>query len=335
VITTGEPVFRETILPGSVLTRVAASHIRVGTFEYAATRGSDAVRGLADYVIQRHYPEISGAEHPYESLLQQIIRRQARLIAAWMQVGFVHGVMNTDNMAISGETIDFGPCAFMDRYDPETVFSSIDRNGRYAFRNQPGIALWNLARLAEALLPLFNPNEKIAVEIAQEILGRFATEYSEHWRKGMCSKLGLFESKSEDESLIEDLLTWMHRNEIDFTNGFRSLTMGESPRLSNGKTTESDPAWKNWHDRWEQRRSAEGRSTEETETLMRRSSPNLIPRNHHVEAVLGAAMEKGDRTPFQKFLTALQNPYEDRAEHLPYLEPGHLGGEKYTTFCGT
>jgi uncharacterized protein YdiU (UPF0061 family) len=290
---------------------------------------------LADHVIHRHYPELAevpelqGPEQLYPALLCRVIEQQARLIAAWMNVGFVHGVMNTDNMTISGETIDYGPCAFMDHYDPGTVFSSIDHNGRYSFGNQPAIAHWNLTRFAETLLPLIHPDEKTAIESVHPILDRFASEFSDHWRKGMRSKLGLFESKPEDESLIDDLLQWMQKNKIDFTNAFRSLTLGH-------EILSSDPAaWKDWRTRWENRQSLEGRPSHEVRTLMQQSNPQLIPRNHHVEHALQAAVKQNDLKPFEALLEALQHPFENRSEHLPYLDPGPIDGEPYQTYCGT
>lgn len=344
VVSTGEPVYRETILQGAVLTRVAASHIRVGTFQYAAMKDYETpqagfVRQLADYVIQRHYPEIKvidkDSKNPYESLLREIVKRQAKLIAMWMNVGFVHGVMNTDNMAVSGETIDYGPCAFMDRYDPGTVFSSIDQHGRYAYGNQPAIAQWNLTRLAETFIPLLNPtDEKAAIEIAQTILGSFGEELSKHWLNGMRSKLGLFESKPEDEKLFIDLLKWMQKNQMDFTNTFRAFSSLRAPVRDNGQSVESNPDVKDWLGRWEERRKSEGRSVEEVQKLMKQSNPNLIPRNYKVEEALNAAIE-GNLTPFRDFLSALQRPFEDRPEHLPYLDPAPKDAEPYYTFCGT
>ncbi len=332
VLATGEPVFRETTLPGAVLIRVAASHVRVGTFEYAATLGPEYVRKLADYVIQRHYPELTDSEGRYENLLREVIRRQAHLIADWMNVGFVHGVMNTDNMAISGETIDYGPCAFMDRYDPETVFSSIDRHGRYAYGRQPSIALWNLTRFAETLIPLFDSSEAAAVATAETCLADFPIAFSEQWQEGMRNKLGLFESVPEDESLIADLLTLMHENRLDFTNTFRLIALADTR-----DHLESDPTLqilKNWNARLARRRRLEERPIEETRTLMRHASPNLIPRNHHVEDALAAA-ERGDLSSFQELFTALQHPFEDRREHRLYLEPRPVDSEPYRTFCGT
>ncbi len=326
VVTTGESVFRETPLPGAVLTRVAASHIRVGTFEFAATQGPEFVKALADYAIQRHFIDAKDSEQQYTFLLKRVMSKQADLIAAWMQVGFVHGVMNTDNMAISGETIDYGPCAFMDRYDPETVFSSIDRDGRYAFGRQPAIAQWNLARFAETLLPLLSPDEEKAVEIARNALENFAHELSERLNQKMREKLGLFESRPEDATLIQGLLRWMFENQRDYTNTFRSLSLDL-------ETT--DPSLDEWVARLEHRRSLERRTSQQVNALMKRSNPNLIPRNHHVEAALESALKTGDLTAFHKLLIALQNPFEERAEQLPYLDPPPTNSEPYRTFCGT
>lgn len=332
VVSTGEAVYRETALPGAVLTRVAASHIRVGTFEYAAAHGLDVLRSLADYVIERHYPDLRGVEARYALLLRAILLRQAKLAAQWMHVGFVHGVMNTDNMAISGETIDYGPCAFMDQYDPQTVFSSIDRDGRYAYRNQPLIAHWNLTRLAEAMLPLFDEREDAAIAIAQKELEHFSAAFSEEWRTGMRAKLGLFESRAEDDQLAEELLNGMFTHHLDFTNTFRALAVGQTPRAKH--TEDFADFWKHWHMRWETRRAGEGRPLSEAQTLMQNSSPSLIPRNHHVEAALTTAVA-GDLAPFHKLLSALERPFEDRTEHLPYLDPAPPGGERYQTYCGT
>lgn len=335
VVATGEPVFRETTLPGAVLTRVAASHIRVGTFEYAAMKGPESVRHLADYAIQRHYPEIQGQECPYALLLSKIISRQASLIAAWMNVGFVHGVMNTDNMAISGETIDYGPCAFMDRYDPAVVFSSIDHGGRYAYGNQVSIAHWNLTRLAETLLTVLNPKLEVAIATAEKLLGSFAGEFTEHWLKSMRGKLGLFEAKADDEKLIGDLLLLMQKNRMDYTNSFRALVASGASWSDNAATAEQALSLKDWAGRWQERRKAEGRSIDQIQSLMHHSSPNLIPRNHQVEGVLSAAMDKGDLEPFKRFVAALQHPFEELSEHLPYRDPPPNVSERYLTFCGT
>jgi uncharacterized protein YdiU (UPF0061 family) len=319
VVTTGEKVWRQDGgLPGAVLTRVAASHIRVGTFEYAAARGEKVdLQALADYTRQRHYPEVEGG---HSALFEAVFERQAALIAKWMCVGFIHGVMNTDNMALSGETIDYGPCAFMDAYDPATVFSSIDRNGRYAYSNQPHIAQWNLARLAEAMLPLFHDDEKEAIEIANEVIGSFEARFKRHWLTGMRAKLGLFNAESEDKALIQSLLDWMQETKADFTNTFRDLTQG---RLA--------PA--EWHQRWSERIKRQPQSASEVTDLMRRSNPAFIPRNHKVEEALAAASGHGDLNPLQRLLTALSAPFDHTQDWPEFSEPSGL--ESYQTFCGT
>ena len=317
VASTGEWVRRETPLPGAVLTRVAASHIRVGTFEWAAAhREVEALRALAEHTRQRHYPEI---ENDPVALYEAISERQAALIARWMLVGFVHGVMNTDNMALSGETIDYGPCAFMDAYHPETVFSSIDRNGRYAYGNQPPIAQWNLARLAEAMLPLFHADEKQAVEIANGLIPKFEPRFKHHWLAGMRAKLGLLTEEAEDATLIQDLLNEMQESEADFTNTFADLTTGRF---------EPDE----WHQRWQSRLQRQPQPREESIALMRRHNPAFIPRNHQVEKALAAAQE-GDMQPFHALLDVVSHPW-DHDRHLPdYAKPGTAAG--YRTFCGT
>jgi protein adenylyltransferase len=326
VVITGEPVFREEPLPGAVLTRVAASHIRVGTFEYAAARGEDALlSALADYTLHRHYPEIEEVPQPYVAFLEAVIERQAALIARWQLVGFVHGVMNTDNMALSGETIDYGPCAFMDAYDPATVFSSIDRNGRYAYGRQPPIAQWNLARLAETLLPLLAPGEEKAVEIANEAVSRFEARYQHHWLAGMRSKLGLFNEESEDASLIQSLLGWMHQTKADFTNTFRDLCGGSAP-LS------QDPDYLDWHQRWQSRLSRQPQSAHEVLEEMQRHNPAFIPRNHKVEEALAAA-GTGDPSVMERLLAVLARPYDHTQDHPEFSTPST--SESYRTFCGT
>jgi len=319
VVTTGEKVWRqEGGLPGAVLTRVAASHIRVGTFEYAAARGEKVdLQALADYTRQRHYPEEEGG---HTAWFEGVMERQAALIAKWMCVGFIHGVMNTDNMALSGETIDYGPCAFMDAYDPATVFSSIDRNGRYAYGKQPHIAQWNLARLAEAMLPLFHEDEKEAIEIANGLISRFEERFQHHWLTGMRAKLGLFNEESEDKGLIQSLLDWMQETKADFTNTFRDLTQG---RL---KPTE-------WHQRWSERLKRQPQSASEVADLMCRSNPAFIPRNHKVEEALAAASDHGDLNPLQRLLTVLTAPFDHTQDWPEFSQPSDL--ESYQTFCGT
>jgi uncharacterized protein YdiU (UPF0061 family) len=325
VVLTGETVFREEELPGAVLTRIAASHIRVGTFEYAAMQQNpESLRALADYTIHRHYPEMAGAPNPYISLLDAVIERQASLVAKWLLVGFIHGVMNTDNMALSGETIDYGPCAFMDTYDPATVFSSIDRNGRYAYANQPGIAHWNLARLAEALLPLFDSDENKAVEMAKESLGKFPDRFQHHWISGMRAKLGLFNEEAGDVALVESLLQGLLRSRSDYTKNLRALDPS--------KVCGVDAAW---HADWIARLARQPQTLEEARCLMRRNNPVVIPRNHKVEEALEAACSNGDYQPLHRLLAALASPFEDGPEKEDYRESSPNGSAGYQTFCGT
>ncbi len=325
VAATGEEVMRQDgLLPGAVLTRVAASHIRVGTFEWAAAAGDGAaMRALVDYTIQRHFPELATAGNPPLALLEAVIARQAALIARWMGVGFIHGVMNTDNMAISGETIDYGPCAFMDAYDPATVFSSIDRHGRYAYGNQPTIAQWNLARLGEALLPLIHPEEKAAIELATAAIQNFTNLYQTHWLAEMRRKLGLFNEEDADAALVHSLLEWMHRAKADFTNTFAALAQ-PAP----------DKSFRQWQETWQARLARQPQSLEEAAELRRARNPAFIPRNHLVEAAL-AASQQGDSGPLERLLEILAAPY-DHARAVPeYRSPDPTGGAGYRTFCGT
>jgi uncharacterized protein YdiU (UPF0061 family) len=331
VVTTGEPVFRETVLAGAVLTRVAASHIRVGTMQWAAAHGQpEAMHALAEYTRARHYPECVGTPERHLALFEAILERQARLIARWQLVGFIHGVMNTDNMALSGETIDYGPCAFMDAYDPATVFSSIDHAGRYAYGNQPPVAQWNLARLAEAMLPLIDPELERAVECATAALDRFPVLFEQHWLDGMRSKLGLFTQQPEDKALVDDLLAWMHRRSADFTNTFRTLTT-PCPACD---ATETDPDFEAWHHRLEARRLRQPQSRAEAEDLMRRHNPAVIPRNHKVEEALRAATTAGDFSAMDRLLDVLATPY-DHGRDLPMFTTPGLPQPSYRTFCGT
>lgn len=329
VVTTGEKVFRQESLPGAVLTRIAASHIRVGTFEWAAAhRDQSALQALADHTLQRHYPALVSAESPYLALLEGVMERQARLIAQWQCVGFIHGVMNTDNVALSGETIDYGPCAFMDAFDPATVFSSIDRNGRYAYGNQPQIAQWNLARLAEALLPLLHADEKQAVELANAAIESFKTTFESHWLTGMRSKLGLFTEEAGDKALIESLLTWMKEQKADFTNTFRALNPAEAP-------PQQDPAFAAWYAQWQARLQRQPQSTDEVQQHMHTHNPAVIPRNHKVEEALAAVVERNDLSVMQRLLNVLANPYEDREVQSEFTTPSGLAPGAYQTFCGT
>ncbi|MBA2301985.1 MAG: YdiU family protein [Acidobacteria bacterium] len=331
VVTTGEPVYRETVLDGAVLTRVAASHIRVGTMQWAAAHDDqEAMRALADYTRARHYPELADAPQPHLALFDAILERQARLIARWQCVGFIHGVINTDNMALSGETIDYGPCAFMDTYDPATVFSSIDHGGRYAYGNQPPIAQWNLARLAEAMLPLFDPDMDRAEERATAALDRFPELFEQHWLNGMRSKLGLFTHEPDDKALVDDLLAWMQRRSADFTNTFRTLTIG---RLAEDATN-ADPEFEGWLRQLEARRGRQPQSRAEAEDLMRRHNPAFISRNHRVEEALQAATTAGDFSVMERLLDVLATPY-DHGRDLPMFSTSVPGGQPYRTFCGT
>lgn len=332
VVATGEPVYRETELPGAILTRVAASHLRVGTFQYAAKWGTlDDLRALADYTIQRHYPEAADADNRYLALLQQAVARQAALIAKWMLVGFIHGVMNTDNMALSGETIDYGPCAFMDVYDPATVFSSIDYYGRYAYGNQPPIAAWNLARLAEAMLPLLHDEEEQAIRLAEETIAGFAGQYERHWLEGMRAKLGLFGEEDGDLSLALDLLARMKLHGADYTNTFRALTLGRPQDIGIPDTSD----FAAWLKRWEARRGRHCDSPEASLQRMRSSNPAIIPRNHRVEEALEAAVERGDYSVMERLLAVLADPYAYAPEQEEYCMLPPPSNRPYRTFCGT
>ena len=331
VVSTGEPVYRDEALAGAILTRVAASHIRVGTMQWAAAhRDAEALRALSDYTRRRHYPQLVEAPQPHLALFDAILDAQARLIARWQLVGFIHGVMNTDNMALSGETIDYGPCAFMDAYDPATVFSSIDHAGRYAYGNQPGIAQWNLARLAEAMLPLFDAVPEKALERATASLTRFAERYEQYWLDGMRSKLGLFTQEPDDKALADDLLAWMAAHEADFTNVFRSLS--RITTASALAAQEADLAA--WHRRLETRRSRQPQSSAASEALMQRHNPAFIPRNHLVEEALAAAVSEHDHSVMHRLLDVLARPYDYDRDLPAFTEPGQ-GGRHYQTFCGT
>ena len=332
VVSTGEPVIRETDLPGAILTRVASSHIRVGTFQYVANWGNvEELRELADYTLKRHYPEIEKDERRYLSLLQEVIKRQAELIAKWQLVGFIHGVMNTDNMAISGESIDFGPCAFMDTYDPATVFSSIDREGRYAYGNQPYMAGWNLARFAESLLPLLHENQEQAIEIAEDAISDFAELYQSNWLAGMRAKLGIFNEEIEDESLIEDLLNMMQKYRADYTNTFRALTFEKYEDSS----LFGYPEFNQWHERWQARLERQQESEETSHQLMLNSNPAVIPRNHRVEEALNAAVEQGDYSVMERLLVVLSQPFAYSPEQKEYCTLPAPSSLPYRTFCGT
>ncbi|BBO73932.1 UPF0061 protein [Desulfosarcina widdelii] len=332
VVTTGEPVFRETVLQGAILTRTAASHIRVGTFEYAAARDKpDDLRALADYTIQRHFPDLTAEENPYLALLGDVMDRQASLVARWMLVGFIHGVMNTDNTTLCGETIDYGPCAFMDAYDPNTVFSSIDHNGRYAYGRQPQIVQWNLARFAEALLPLIHDDPQEAVSMAKETLSNFPDTFRDSWLSGMQSKLGLSNQEADDAVLVEDLLDCMYRHKADFTNTFRDLASGESTQTPLFRAQD----FKQWFERWKARIKRQPDSWKTARRLMNTHNPAVIPRNHRVEEALAAAVQRADYTVMEKLLEVLSQPFQNLPEGADYHLPPPPSAKPYRTFCGT
>jgi uncharacterized protein YdiU (UPF0061 family) len=286
---------------------------------------------LADYTIQRHFPDLAANANPYLALLAAVMERQASLVARWLMVGFIHGVMNTDNMALCGETIDYGPCAFMDAYDPNTVFSSIDYNGRYAYSQQPQIAQWNLARFAETLLPLIHEDPQEAVTMAKEAISGFSDTFRQHWLAGMRAKLGLLNEEADDGALVEDLLDCMHRHGADFTNTFRDLSSGSLPEASVFKT----PEFKRWFERWEARLKRQPDSWETPRRLMNTHNPAVIPRNHRVEEALEAAAERADFTVMEKLLGILSQPYQDPPEQADYHLPPPPSAQPYRTFCGT
>jgi uncharacterized protein YdiU (UPF0061 family) len=330
-VTTGEPVYRETVLPGAVLTRVAASHIRVGTFQYFAANGdNDAVRLLADHVIARHYPPAAGAENPYLALLEGVIARQASLIAHWLLIGFIHGVMNTDNCSIAGETIDYGPCAFMDAYDPATVFSSIDHGARYAYGNQPRIAQWNLTRLAEALLPLLNEDRETAVAAAMEALRGFEPQFQAAYQAGLRRKIGLRTHQDGDTALVEKLLAIMVKTGADFTLTFRR--MADAVIVGSFADGEDFEAWT---DRWRERLLAEHADPVETSRAMRAVNPAFIPRNHQIEAAIAAATEREDFTLFETLVRVLARPFDDQPDVAHLALPPLPEERVLQTFCGT
>ncbi|MBX9591701.1 MAG: YdiU family protein [Hyphomonadaceae bacterium] len=341
VVTTGETVRREMPLPGAVLTRVASSHIRIGTFQFFAVRADvDAIRHLADYVIARHYPEAGGAANPYQVLLEQVTARQADLIAQWLLVGFIHGVMNTDNMSIAGETIDYGPCAFMDSYDPATVYSSIDSYGRYAYGNQPHIARWNLARFAEAILPLLAEDKDAAVQLANEALDGFRARFEAAYSQGLRRKLGLLQAQTEDLSLAQDLLERMAQNKADFTLTFRRLCEAASGPDADPavRALFADPAaYDAWAARWRRRLDDDGTAdTQERNSMMRAANPAVIPRNHLVEEAISAAVSNRDFAPFEKLVAVLARPYGDLPATLAhYADPPRPDQVVRQTFCGT
>jgi len=331
VVKTGEKIVRENLLPGAILTRVASSHIRVGTFQYiAAKQNTDDLNTLIDYTINRHYPEIKTSDQKAIDLLNLVMEKQCQLVVNWIRVGFIHGVMNTDNMAISGETIDYGPCAFMDTYNPKTVFSSIDKLGRYAFSNQPPITKWNLARLAECLIPLIDKNEDAAIKIATKTIDNFQNVYEKKWLNMMRDKLGLFGEDQNDLKLINNLLNWMESNQADYTNTFCYLMKIDN----NDDLKFKDINFINWLKEWENRILINNGSKEKSINLMKKNNPIFIPRNHKVEE----ALENANKNNFQHLndlLDVVKKPYTNNENLKHYKRPANLNGIKYQTFCGT
>ena len=331
VVKTGEKVYREYVKEGAILTRVASSHLRFGTFEYAANYlGKEDVKKLADYAIETHYPYVKNDENKYLSFLKEVINAHANLVSKWLCVGFIHGVMNTDNMTISGETIDYGPCAFMDVYDPDTVFSSIDIKGRYSYKSQPNIATWNICRFAETLLPLINKNIDVAIDLAQKEIFKFSDLHFKYWFSQMRNKLGLFNEEPMDKAIIEELLSMMEKYKEDYTNTFVSLTYRKNMNSNMFTTAE----FINWHKNWQERLERQTQSIDEAYELMKKSNPVVIPRNHRVEEALKAA-DDGDLTVMEKLLSILKNPYDyndDMDEYTKLSEPSDL---PYRTYCGT
>jgi serine/tyrosine/threonine adenylyltransferase len=338
-VLTGDYVVRETPQPGAVLTRVASSHVRVGTFQYFAARGdADGTQRLADYVISRHYPDAADAANPYRALLDAVIERQARLIAQWMHIGFIHGVMNTDNMSIAGETIDFGPCAFMDTYDPAQVYSSIDHTGRYAYANQPPIAQWNLTRLAETLVPLLSEQQDAAVEQAQAAINAFPDLFEAAYTAGMRRKLGLLTSQQHDLALGQDLLSRLATGRADFTNTFRQLCdAAAGPQADDAVRSQfaNPAAFDEWAAKWRQRLAVDGGNAASRQVAMRAANPAYIPRNHRVEEVIRAAVDREDFGPFEALLTVLSKPYDGQPENARFATPPAPDQLVHQTFCGT
>ncbi len=329
VVKTGEKVVRENLLQGAILTRVATSHLRVGTFQYiAATQNFENLNTLVDYTINRHYPEIKNSKSKALDLLNLVMEKQCKLVINWMRVGFIHGVMNTDNMAISGETIDYGPCAFMDHYNPKTVFSSIDKFGRYAFSNQPPITKWNLARFAECLIPLIHKDEDNAIKLATDLIDNFQNIYESKWLNMMRDKLGLFGEDKNDKKLINDLFNWMEKNKADYTNTFCNLMNINSHEVY------KDNDFINWKNEWKKRSELNNSTKEKQTKLMKLNNPTVIPRNHKVEEALAEA-DKGNLDKMKKLLTILKNPYDNQNKTEEYQLPAPLSNEKYQTFCGT
>jgi uncharacterized protein YdiU (UPF0061 family) len=336
-IATGESVARETMLPGALVVRVASSHVRVGTFQYFAVRGdTEALRLLADYVIARHYPLAAHAERPFRALLDAVIVGQAELVASWLLLGFIHGVMNTDNMSVACETIDYGPCAFMDSYDPATVFSSIDRLGRYAYGNQPQIAHWNLTRLAEAMLPLLNEVTVEAIEDAQEALAAFGPTFERAYHDGLCRKIGLTDEHAQDIELASTVLSAMTENQVDFTLFFRRLSGVLAGNDEPVRSLFVDPtAFDRWAQQWRARLLQDNLEPQARQIAMDAVNPAFIPRNHQVEAMIVAAVERNDFGPFHELLTLLSTPFEDQPGFERYAAPPQLHERVTATFCGT
>jgi uncharacterized protein YdiU (UPF0061 family) len=338
-VATGERVFRDGFPPGAVLTRVAASHIRVGTFQYfAARRDADAVRTLADHAVARHHPDLADAPDKALGLFRRVLEAQADLVARWMSLGFVHGVMNTDNTSVSGETIDYGPCAFMDAFDPATVFSSIDRQGRYAYGNQPVVMQWNLARFAETLLPLLAPDQDAAVEIANDALSAFPGLYGARFLERFRAKIGLAGEEDGDAELVQALLDAMQAGRADFTLTFRRLAdaAADPARMDGVRALSAEPAALDaWAERWAARTARDPRSPAERAAAMKAANPAAVPRNHLVEAALAAAAEHGDLGPFRALHEALARPFDDLPPGSPHREPPPRPDAPYVTFCGT
>jgi uncharacterized protein YdiU (UPF0061 family) len=332
VVSTGETFIRETEQSGAILTRVAASHIRFATFQYASEFGTvDELRALADYTILRHFPEATGAENRYLALLQEVIKRQAQLIAKWQLVGFVHGVMNTDNIAVSGETIDYGPCAFLDAYDPETVFSTRDTEGRYAYNKQPEMAAWNLRRFAETLLPLLHDDENQGAKLIEDAIAQFSEQYRAKWLAGMRFKLGIWKEEDGDESLIKGLLHLMQTYRADYTNTFRALTLDKPEDTF--MYDKSD--FRQWYERWQARLSNQHETEADSHQFMRNHNPAIIPRNHRVEEALTSAVIQEDYTVMERLLEVLSNPFAYSPEQEEYVSQADPSACTYRTYCGT
>jgi len=331
VVSSGESIMRSSLTEGAILTRIASSHIRVGTFEYASKMlDRSAVKQLADYAIKRHFPEFLDEENPYLCFLKAVITQQAKLIASWMHIGFIHGVMNTDNMTISGETIDYGPCAFMDIFSMNKVFSSIDQNGRYEYGSQAHIAHWNLTKLAESLLPLLHENMDEAIKLAEVAISEYANDFNSAWIDGMRSKLGLLNEEEGDYVLAQNLFSWMENAKADFTTTFRDLSY---ENLSD-KDIYNSPDFKKWYDLWQARLSRNSKPIKSALNTMRKCNPVIVPYNHLVEEALSAA-EEGDIQPFYKLLSALEKPFEFSSSNEGFLNSTPDPNPHYQTFCGT